>query len=94
MKKVYLILTAILFLMGSSNAQNLNPSNGGYESRRIINKKKFRVLYEEVAIDKTVEEVWNEVAGNFMTIDKIVTGINFTRCLSGDILTGLGAERL
>ncbi|MFK7770727.1 MAG: hypothetical protein AB8F94_01260 [Saprospiraceae bacterium] len=94
MKKVYLLVTAIIFILGSVNAQNLNSSNGGYETKRIINKKKFRVLYEEVVIDKSVEEVWNEVAGNFMNIDEIVTGINYTRCLSGDTTTGLDAARL
>lgn len=88
-----ILLMLTIVLSGQVQAQNLNPTNGGYESKRIINGKKFRVLYTEVAIDKTVDEVWNEVAGNFMNIGEIVKGVNYTRCLSGDTTEGLGAAR-
>ncbi|MFK7948921.1 MAG: hypothetical protein AB8G11_15110 [Saprospiraceae bacterium] len=79
--------------MGNANAQNVNASNGGYESRRIIDNKKFHVLYEEVVIDKTVDEVWNEVSGNFVNSERIAHSINESRCLSGNLTTGIGAER-
>lgn len=94
MKIIGLLLTALVLTMGNSGAQNLGSSTGGFESRRIVNGKKFHVLYEEVAIDKTVNEVWNEVAGNFMKIGEIAQGVNYTRCLSGDTIRGLGAARL
>ncbi len=83
MKLVSLLFAAIVLIPGSLSAQNLNSSNGGYDSKRIIHKKKFHVLYEEVAIDKTVDEVWNEVSGNFMQIGEIVKNVNSSRCLSG-----------
>ncbi|MFK8057332.1 MAG: hypothetical protein AB8F78_14505 [Saprospiraceae bacterium] len=75
-------------------AQTTHPHTGGFKDRVTINNKKFHVIYEEVAIDKTVDEVWGEVSGNFMHIAEITEGINFTRNLSGDITSGLGAERL
>lgn len=94
MKIFVTILTTLLVFTASISSQSLNSQHDFFENRRIINNKKFRVLYNEVAIDKTVEEVWNEVAGNFMNIAEIMEGINYTQCLSGDIVTGLGADRL
>jgi hypothetical protein len=93
MKKISLIFTTVLLIMGTTNAQDLNSENGGYESRRIINKKKFHVLYEEVVIDKSIDEVWNEVAGNFINVGEIAKSINSSHCESGDITEGLGAAR-
>jgi hypothetical protein len=93
MKKISLIFTTVLLIMGTTNAQNLNSDNGGFESRRIINKKKFHVLYEEVTIDKSINEVWNEVAGNFINVGEIAKSINSSHCESGDITEGLGAAR-
>ncbi|MFK7948920.1 MAG: hypothetical protein AB8G11_15105 [Saprospiraceae bacterium] len=93
MKNIYLIVAAILLMTINVTAQNINPSNGGYENRRIINKKKFHVLYEEVAIDKTVDEVWNEVAGNFVNVSEIVKSVKSSEGISGNLTTGLGATR-
>jgi|GEM_PF-1170418 len=93
MKLLILLITSIAMVNGSVIAQNLISPDGSFETRRTIQKKKFRVLYLEVDIDKTVDEVWEEVAGNFMNIGEIVTGINYSRCLSGEVTEGLGAER-
>ena len=93
MKKLSLIFTAILLIMGNVKGQTNHSYNGENETRRIINKKKFHLYYEEVMIDKTVEEVWNEVAGNFTKGGEIAKSINSSRCLSGDTTYGLGAER-
>lgn len=79
--------------MGNANAQSQNSYNGGNETKRIINNKKFRLLYEEVVIDASVEEVWNKVAGNFAKGEPIGASLNSIKCLSGDLVTGLGAER-
>lgn len=79
--------------MGNTIAQNPSSSNGGQANRKIINNKKFHVLYQEVVIDKTVDEVWNEVSGNFVDSGEIAHSINESRCLSGDLREGLGAER-
>ncbi|MFK8039590.1 MAG: SRPBCC family protein [Crocinitomicaceae bacterium] len=95
MKKVAnLLLSATFLLTTQISAQNLNSENGGFDENRIINGKKFKVVYNEVVIDKTVEEVWNEVALNFINIDKVMKSVNSTRCLSGDITYGLGTKRL
>lgn len=94
MKIVSLTLAVLAMFIGNVAAQNINPENGGYDTKRIVNGKKFRVLYNEVAIDKTVDEVWNEIALNFINIDQIVKDVNFTRCLSGGITSGLGTKRL
>jgi len=79
--------------MGNLSAQITSSSKGGYEARKIINNKKFHVLYQEVRIDKTVDEVWNEVSGNFVNSGDIAHSINYSRCLSGDVTEGLGTER-
>lgn len=79
--------------MRTVNTPNLSFSNHSFESRRIINGQKFHVLHEEVVIDRTVEEVWKEVAGNFVHSGKIAQSINSSHCLSGDLTEGLGAER-
>lgn len=91
--RVYIILSAVLLTAGTLQAQNLNPTNGGYEGKKIINNKTFHVLYEEVIIDRSVDEVWNEVAGNFVNIADIVKSVNSSRSLNPAITTGLGAER-
>lgn len=79
--------------MKKVNTQNLIFSNSHFENRRIINGKKFHVLHQEVCIDKTIDEVWAEVAGNFVHSGEIAASINSSRCLSGDITQGLGTER-
>jgi hypothetical protein len=79
--------------MGNVNAQNEYPSNGELEKTRIVNKKKFRVLYEEVQIDASIDAVWNEIAGNFGKGESIAASMNESRGLTGDLITGLGAER-
>lgn len=94
MKRAYLIFTAVLLILGSAKAQNENSSGWGNETRKIIDGKKYRVLHSEVAIDKTVEQVWNEIAMNFITIDQVVKDVISTNCLSGDITYGLGTKRL
>lgn len=93
MKIVGLLLSVTLLFMGNVNAQNQSPSNVGLEKTRIIDKKKFRVLYEEVEIKASVDEVWNEVAGNFGQGSEIAESLNESRILTGDLVTGLGAER-
>ena len=75
------------------NAQNLNHENGGYGKTRKIDGKKFRVMYYEYQIDKTPEEVWDEVAGNFVDVGKIVKSVDESYCESGDVTEGLGAAR-
>ena len=92
-KSITFLTSFLLLLSGNILAQNINDSNGGYESKRIIQGKKFRVIYDEVVIEKSVDEVWNEIAGNFMHIDQVMAGVNFTKSLSGDTTTGLGAKR-
>ncbi len=76
-----------------AQSQNLNSSNGGYETTRIIDGKKFRVIYYEYEIDKTMNEVWAEVAGNYVNVGEIQKSINESYCESGDTTEGLGAER-
>jgi hypothetical protein len=71
----------------------LNTPTTGYESRRIIGRKKFHVLHQEVEIGATVEAVWAEVAGNFVKSGEIAASIYESRCLSGELTQGLGAER-
>ena len=93
MKKVTIIFTILVSIAATSVAQ-LDNAKWGNETRRIVNGKQFRVLFDEVVINKTVDEVWNDVAGNFTTIGEITKSINFTRSLSGDTLSGLGAARL
>lgn len=94
MKRAYLIFTAALLIFGSTHAQNDNSVVWGHETRKIIDGKKYRVLHSEVIIDKNVEEVWNEVALNFINIDQVVKDVISTNCLSGDTTYGLGAKRL
>ena len=93
MKIVYLLFATITFIMGHVNAQSQNTYNDNNESVRIINHKKYRLLYDEVVINKSVEEVWNEVAGNFINGGEIAKSINYSKGLTGDLTTGLGAER-
>lgn len=88
-----LLFTTMALISGSVFAQNLVAPDGSFAKKRTINNKKFHAMYTEVVVDKTVDEVWNEVAGNFMGIGEIMHGINFTRCLSGDTTEGLGARR-
>ncbi|MFK8039589.1 MAG: hypothetical protein AB8B74_14960 [Crocinitomicaceae bacterium] len=93
MKIVSLLFAVTTLIMGNVNAQSQNSFNGGNETKRIINNKKFRLYYQEVTIDKSVEEVWNEVAGNFVNGGEIAKSINSSKGLTGDLITGLGAER-
>lgn len=95
MKKIAsLLLTLVLLISSQICAQNVNSENGGFDEKRIIEGRKFSVVYSEVAIDKTVDEVWNEVAVNFIKADQVIESVNFTRCLSGDTTYGLGTKRL
>lgn len=91
MKIVSLLFSILIFIMGNINAQNLS-SSGNKENRRIINNKKFHVQYQEIAINKTVQEVWAEVSGNFANGAEIAKSIISSKSLS-EINTGLGAER-
>ncbi len=89
-------ITLILLMVGMTGiiaAQNLNTENGGFENRRIINSKKFHVLYAETVINKSIEEVWNEVAGNYIKVGEIAGQISESHCESGDITEGVGASR-
>lgn len=88
------LLTIITFtMMVTTNAQNLNSTNGGYARTRIINGKKFRVMYYEYEVNKTPDEVWAEVSGNFVNIGKIAKSVDESSCESGDTKEGLGASR-
>lgn len=80
-------------MMVTTNAQNLNSTNGGYARTRIINGKKFRVMYYEYEVNKTPDEVWAEVSGNFVNIGKIAKSVDESSCESGDTKEGLGASR-
>lgn len=91
MKIVILLFSLALFTMGNLNAQNLS-SLGSQETRRIINNKTYHVQYEEVVIDKTVEEVWAEVAGKFGEDQGLAQSLISSKSLN-DITSGLGAER-
>lgn len=91
MKIVNLLFSLLIFIMGNLNAQNARPSENE-ETRRIINNKKFHVQYQEVAINKTVEEVWAEVSGNFTSGQEVAKSIISSRCLNG-VTSGLGSER-
>ncbi len=93
MKKVQLIIVTMLLAIGSVTAQNLTVSNGGFEHKRVIDGKKFRVMYYEYVINKTVDEVWNEVSGNFVNVGDIAKVINESHCESGEVTEGLGAAR-
>ncbi len=93
MKKIVLSIAGIVLLTCVVNAQNLNSTNGGFEKKRIIDGKKFRVMYYEYEINKTVDEVWAEVAGNFVNVGEIAKPINESHCESGDVTEGLGAAR-
>lgn len=92
MKKYILFAVAILGV-SCSNAQNLNDTNGGYESTRTIDGKKYRVAYYEYQVDKTMNEVWDEISGNFINVGEVHKSINESYCESGDTTEGVGAAR-
>ena len=79
--------------MQNANIPALNTPATGYENRRIIAGQKFHVLHQEVEINASVDAVWDEVAGNFVNSGEIAASINASRCLTGDLTTGVGAER-
>jgi hypothetical protein len=91
MKIVNLLFSTLIFIMGNISAQELS-SSGKRETRKIINNKKFHVQYQEVTINKTIEEVWAEVAGNFANGADIAKSLISSRSLSEN-KTGLGAKR-
>lgn len=93
MKKI--IVLSMLSLLSSNfiSAQSTNSNNGGYPKKETINGKKFRVMYYEHVIDKTLEEVWAEVAGNFVHVGKIAKSITKSHCESGNLTEGLGTKR-
>jgi len=93
MKKISIMSAIVLFTITSGSGQSLNSINGGFAKKEKINGKKFRVIYYEHAIDKTPEEVWAEVSGNYIHVDKVVASITEAHCESGDITEGLGAKR-
>lgn len=70
------------------------PYNGAGKRSTLLNNKKFRLLYEEVEIDKTIDAIWKEVAGNFVNGGEIAKSINYSKGLTGALTQGLGAERL
>lgn len=94
MKKIFLFLTMALFTIATVNAQNLNASNGGYAKKRKIDGKKFRVTYYEYEVKNTsIDEVWEELSGNYVNIGRIHKAIDSSSCESGDTTQGLGASR-
>ncbi len=70
------------------------PFNGAGKKNTLLNNKKFRLLYEEIEIDNTIDAIWKEVAGNFVNGGEIAHSINYSKGLTGDLTSGLGAERL
>lgn len=93
MKLTFLLLITTILTMGKIKALNLGTFNGENEKTRLINNKKFYLMYEEVAINASLENVWNEVAGNFTKGVEIAQSINASYGLTGDLKSGLGAER-
>ncbi|MDA9120522.1 hypothetical protein N9J52_00650 [Flavobacteriales bacterium] len=93
MKKQAIVLLMTVLGIVPAMAQNLNSSNGGYETTREIDGKKFWVDYYEYEVDKTLDEAWAEVAGNFINVGDIHKSINESHCESGDITEGEGASR-
>ncbi len=77
----------------SIHAQSLNGTNGGFPEKEVIDGKKFRVVYYEHVINKSPEEVWAEVADNFIEVGKVAKAITESHCESGDLTEGLGAKR-
>ena len=76
-----------------TQAQNLNATNGGFSEKKEINGKKYRQMFYEYEINKTVDEVWAEVSGNYINVGDISQSITHSHCESGDTTEGLGAKR-
>ncbi len=90
MKSLILLTASVLIAVGTM-AQSYSAKDN--DTKKVINGKKFHVLYKEIEINKTVDETWNEVAINFIKIDEVVKSVDSTRCLSGDTTYGLGTKR-
>lgn len=94
MNKIFLIMAvAVMAMNPEASGQNLNSTNGGYAKTRKIDGKKFKVHYYEYEINKTMDEVWAEVMGNFVNVGQIHKSINESHCESGDVKNGEGAAR-
>jgi len=87
------MLILLLFAFTTASGQSLNSINGGFSKKEKIEGKKFRVLYYEHVIDKTPEEVWAEVAGNYIHVDEVAKAITESYSESGDVTEGVGAKR-
>ncbi len=72
----------------------MNTPQTGYENRRTIGGKTFHVLSDEVEIKATVDDVWAEVAGNFINGAQIAESLNASTPIGDAPTQGLGAERL
>ena len=83
----------LLFAVGSVSGQSLNSTNGGYPEKKVIDGEKFRVLYYEHVVDKSPEEVWAEVATNYINVANVSKAITGSHCESEGITSGLGAKR-
>ena len=90
MKNIILFMSSILIAAGSM-AQSYSMKD--HDTKKVINGKKFHVLYQEIEINKTVDEIWNEVAINFIKIDEVVKSVDSTFCLSGDTDLRLGNHK-
>jgi hypothetical protein len=77
----------------SNHVKPSDTPETGYNARRTIDGKTFHVLFEEVEIEATVDEVWSEVSGNFVNGAEIAASLNASYCLTGGLTEGLGTER-
>ncbi len=93
MNKISKVFMLMLFVVSGINAQSLNNSNGGFPKKEKIDGKNYRIVYYEHSIDKSPEEVWNEVAKNFINVDQVATAITESHGESGDKTEGIGAKR-
>ncbi len=94
MNRIFLTLVMALFTITTVTAQNLNTTNGGYAKKRKIEGKKFKVKYYEYEVkNTTIDEVWAELAGNYVNVGQIHKAIDSSSCESGDTTEGVGASR-
>lgn len=83
----------LLFAAASVTGQSLNSTNGGFPATKVIDGKKFHVLYYEHVVDKTPEEVWEEVAMNYTKVARVSKAITGSHCESEGVTSGLGSKR-
>ena len=93
MYKISVSFLLLFLVLSAGYGQSLNNVNGNYPKKEKINGKTFRVAYYEHAINRSPEDVWAEVAGNFVDVEKVSASITESHCESGDLTEGMGAQR-